>query len=155
MSERRCRGHVTRILRATACATIASAAVSTTPVLAGDGSPATAGAASSASDTRITKEPTPAAPAASGLLIHIDPQTGALLKEPDPNSVTLQFTPALRDSLATSHDGLVEEQLSGPRGGVKVHLQGRFRNPLIATTDGNGKVTIQHLREPAEPGATK
>ena len=140
-------------MRATIFVAIASA-VSATPALAGDGSPATAGVTSARSDAGATA-PTSAAPAASGLLIHIDPRTGALRKEPDPNSVPLQLTPALRNAIDTSHDGLVEEQLSGPRGGVKIHLQGRFRNPLMATTDGNGKLTIQHLREPAEPGAAK
>jgi hypothetical protein len=138
-------------LRATIFVAVASAAVSAPPALAGDGAATAAGVANTTSETRST----PAAPAVSGLLIHIDPRTGALLREPDPNSVTLQFTPALRDAIATSHDGLVEEQLPGPHGGVKVHLQGRFRNPLMATTDGNGKLTIQHLREPAEPGAAK
>jgi hypothetical protein len=136
-------------------ATIACVAASATPVLAGDGSPAAAGVPSAAANALPAKEPASAAQAASGLLIHIDPQTGALLKEPDPNSPALQFPPALRDAISTSHDGLVEEQLTGPHGGVKVHLQGRFRNPLMATTDGNGKVTIQHLNEPADSGAAK
>jgi hypothetical protein len=84
---------------------------------------------------------------APGMTIYIDPSTGALLREPAPGSVPLQLTPRLQNAFSTSHQGLSEVPISVPGGGVKVDLQGRFRSPLIATTDASGKVRLQHLRE--------
>jgi hypothetical protein len=55
------------------------------------------------------------------------------------------------DALSTSSEGLVETLSPVPGGGVKVDLQGRFRSPLIATQDAEGKITIQHL--PSGPSA--
>jgi hypothetical protein len=84
---------------------------------------------------------------AAGMTIHVDPQTGAILKEPAPGAVPLQLTPQLRNSLSTSHQGLVETPSAAPGGGIKLDLQGRFQNPLIVTTDANGKLKMQHLDE--------
>ena len=94
-------------------------------------------------------------PAASGMVIYIDPQTGAILKEPAPGTVPLQLTPELQNALSTSDHGLAESPSAVPGGGVKVDLQGRFRSPLFATTDATGKVTIHHLHETPEPGEKK
>jgi len=94
-------------------------------------------------------------PGASGMVIYIDPQTGAILKEPAPGTVPLQLTPDQQNALSTSDQGLVETPSSAPGGGVKVDLQGRFRSPLFATTDANGKVTIHHLHEAPAPGEQK
>jgi hypothetical protein len=137
------------LLAAAACAGVAAA-----PAAGEDRSPTSAGPTTSA-DPGLAREPAAAPPVASGLLIHIDPQTGTILKEAAPGSVPLQLTPGLRDALDTSHQGLVEVQGVRPGSGVKVHLQGRFRNPLVATTDASGKVTIQHLHEPAASGGAK
>ena len=87
----------------------------------------------------------------SGMTIHIDPKTGAILKEPAPGSVPLQLTPQLRNALSTSHQGLVEEPSTVPGGGVKLDLQGRFQSPVIVTTDADGNVKIQHLHPTPEP----
>jgi len=84
---------------------------------------------------------------APGMVIHVDPQTGAILKEPAPGTVPLQLSPQLTNSLSTSHQGLVETPSSVPGGGVKVDLQGRFQNPLIVTIDADGKVKMHHLGE--------
>jgi hypothetical protein len=83
-----------------------------------------------------------------GLLIHVDPRTGAILKEPAPGSVPLLVSPQFLNSISTSHQGLVEALSSVPGGGVKLDLQGRFQSPLIATVDAEGKVKIQHLEPP-------
>jgi hypothetical protein len=123
----------------------------TAPAVAEDKAPARPTGA----DPDLVPAPAAAPAMPSGFLIHIDPQTGTLLKEPAPGSVPLQLSPDLRDALDTSHRGLVEVQGARPGSGVKVHLQGRFRNPLVATTDASGKVTIQHLHGPAEPGGEK
>ena len=86
-----------------------------------------------------------------GMVIYIDPQTGAILKEAAPGSVPLQLSPQLANSLSTSHQGLVETPSPVAGGGVKVDLQGRFQNPLIVTIDADGKVKTHHLGE--TPGA--
>ena len=87
---------------------------------------------------------------ASGMRVHIDPKTGAILREPAPGTVPLQLTPQEQNALSTSHQGLVEVPSSLPGGGVKVDLQGRFQSPLIGTIDANGKVRMQHLGEQHE-----
>ena len=94
-------------------------------------------------------------PVSSGMVIYIDPQTGAILKAPAPGTVPLQLTPALQNALSTSDQGLAESPSSVPGGGVKVDLQGRFQSPLFATTDANGKVKLHHLHETQEPGEKK
>jgi hypothetical protein len=83
--------------------------------------------------------------------IYIDPQIGAILREPAPGTAPLQLSPELRNALSTSHQGLVEAPSSVPGGGVKVDLQGRFQSPLVVTIDSSGKVKMQHLGEPPEP----
>jgi hypothetical protein len=104
--------------------------------------------------TQATSSPAPGAKAATaaGMTIHVDPQTGALLKEPAPGTVPLHLTPPLANSLSTSDQGLVEVPSSVPGGGVRMDLQGRFRSPLLATTDAHGKLKILHLQEMPESG---
>ena len=102
---------------------------------------------SGASGSHQPAEKPAAVSGAPGMTIYIDPQTGAILNEPAPGTVPLQLTPELQNALSTSDQGLVEVPSSVPGGGVTVDLQGRFQSPLIATTDANGKVKIQHLHE--------
>lgn len=85
-----------------------------------------------------------------GMVIHIDPQTGALLKEPAPGSAVMEVSPAMRNAMSTSSEGLVVRKSSIPGGGEILDLQGRFQSPLIATIDANGKVKMHH---PAESSA--
>jgi hypothetical protein len=87
---------------------------------------------------------------APGFKVYIDPGTGRLLKEPAPGSVPLQLSPREQNARSTSQQGLTEVTSPTPGGGVKVDLQGRFRSPLIATIDANGKVRMQHLDETHE-----
>src|SRR2546423_284521 len=77
---------------------LGSFAVVAPPVFAGDRPPA-------------------AAEGAPGMVIYVDPQTGAILKEPAPGSVPLQLSPQLTNSLSTSHQGLVETPSSVAGGG--------------------------------------
>ena len=83
----------------------------------------------------------------SGVTIHIDPQTGTILKGPAPGAVPLQLSPAVQNALSTSHQGLAEVPSPFHGGGVKVDLQGRFRSPSLATIDSNGNVRILHPDE--------
>jgi hypothetical protein len=82
---------------------------------------------------------------AAGLSVYIDPQTGAILKEPAPATQPLQLSPEEQRAMSTSHDGLVEVPASVPGGGYKLDLQGRFMNSLIGTVDANGKIRIRHF----------
>lgn len=91
----------------------------------------------------------------SGMMIYIDPETGAFLKEPAPGHEPLQLTPQLQNAFSTSDSGLVEVPSSIPGGGVMLDLQGRFQSPLVITTDTNGKVKMQHLNETSETGDKK
>lgn len=43
---------------------------------------------------------------------------------------------------STSAEGLLEEQVEGPRGGVRVSLRGRFRSALVAERDDEGQVGV-------------
>lgn len=85
-----------------------------------------------------------------GMVIYIDPKTGALLQEPAPGAVMMEFSPAMRNAMSTSSEGLVERESPVPGGGMIVDLQGRFQSPLIATVDADGKVKMHH---PTELGA--
>jgi hypothetical protein len=97
------------------------------------------------------KPPAAVKGSAQGMTIHIDPKTGAILREPAPGSVPLQLSPQLGNAVSTSHQGLVESPITAPGGGVQVDLQGRFQHPLVVTIDEHGKMKMHHLHE--TPGA--
>lgn len=91
----------------------------------------------------------------SGMVIYIDPETGAFLKEPAPGYEPLQLTPQLQNAFSTSDSGLVEIPSSVPGGGVLLDLQGRFQSPLVITIDPNGNLKMQHLNETSATGDKK
>src|SRR5262249_15994906 len=90
---------------------------------------------------------------AAGMTIHIDPKTGALLKEQDPSGGPLQLTPQTGNALSTSEQGLGEGAI--PLGGGEVHLQGRFPKPRTATAEADGKLKLIHLDDLPNPGPSK
>ena len=95
----------------------------------------------------------PAGPrGAPDIMIHIDPKTGTLVREPVPGVRPLVLTPAERNAFDTSDQGLVEAPSSVPGGGVTLDLQGRFQSPLFATIDAEGRVKVEHLHEVQETG---
>ena len=101
--------------------------------------------------------PSAAAPAAvpqggARMTVHVDPKTGAILKEAAPGTVPLTLSPQEQNAMSTSHEGLVQVPSAVPGGGVKVDLQGRFQSPLVGTIGPDGKVRVEHLGEPIEPG---
>jgi hypothetical protein len=101
---------------------------------------------------RPAEKPAAVPEGTSGMIIHIDPQTGELRRTPAPGTVPLQLSPQERNAFSTSHQGLVEVPSSVPGGGVKLDLQGRFQSPLAVTIDPDGKLKMQHLGEPPSPG---
>lgn len=135
---------LTNLLGAAACL-----AVATQPAFSGEGQSDTSGQTQAGSITSIplplAEKPAFVPEGVSGMTIYIDPQTGAILKEPAPGTAPLQLTSEILNALSTSDQGLVEVPLPG--GGFKLDLQGRFQSPLVGTIDANGKVKMQHLDE--------
>jgi len=80
-----------------------------------------------------------AAPAAAGLIIHVDPATGAILDEPAPGATKLAVPAELAERWSTSDEGLVQEPHAS--GGVYMNLQGRFENGMVATVTTDGKLS--------------
>jgi hypothetical protein len=118
------------------------------PAFPAEGQSASPGQAPMGSNAGASQPPATVPEGASGMILYIDPPTGAILNAPAPGTVPLQLIPGLRNTLSTSHQGLVETPAAG--GGVKVDLQERFQSPLTATIDANGNLRIQHLHQMPE-----
>lgn len=75
-----------------------------------------------------------------GLVINIDPATGAIVEDAVPGATRLAIPTALSERWSTSDEGLVE--MPNPSGGkgVYVNLQGRFENGMVGTIDADGKL---------------
>jgi hypothetical protein len=134
---------------------VAGVALVARPAFPGENQSLSSGQTQTGSGASAPQQPAAVPGGASGMRIHIDPQTGAILREPAPGTVPLQLTPKLQNSLSTSHQGLAEVPSSVAGGGVKLDLQGRFQSPLFVTTDANGKIKMQHLDETPESGDRK
>jgi hypothetical protein len=116
------------------------------PSLAAEWQPTGAEATQVPSNATLVPEhdgqPAGAIEGASGMKIYRDPVTGELGDPPAEAPDQVSLPP--NDALSTSSEGLVETPSPVPGGGSMVDLQGRFRSPLIATQDAEGKITIQH-----------
>ncbi len=86
-------------------------------------------------------------PGTAGMWIYVNPETGEV-EAPPPTMALFPLSQAEKNAMSTSDDGLVEEPSSVTGGGVMVNLEGRFRSPLAATRDGDGKITLRHLHAP-------
>lgn len=75
--------------------------------------------------------------------VYIDPETGEFTTPPEREVATARKQ-ALPAASSTSHQGLEEKPSPVEGGGTMVDLEGRFRTPLTATTDNNGKIKIEH-----------
>lgn len=85
--------------------------------------------------------------AAPGMVVHFDPATGRIVETPSAAALK-ELGAALAPEFNTSGEGLVEEPVKAPGGGVMIDLQGRFQNTTVATIDENGK-----LHAPCLPGS--
>jgi hypothetical protein len=90
------------------------------PAFPEEGQSAALGQTQTGSNAGASQPPAAVPKGAAGMIIYIDPQTGAILNEPAPGTVPLQLTPKLQNALSTSHQGLVETPAAG--GGVKTRL---------------------------------
>ena len=95
----------------------------------------------------INREPG-ANPLAPSLRAYLDPVTGQWVTPPPGLRRPLILGARTKAALATSHDGLFQEEL--PSGGYKVDLQGRFRSALVAHVDEDGNIVLSHEPLPAE-----
>lgn len=150
---------VTRRLLTSLLGVAASFAVTAQPAFPEEGPRVSSGQTQTGSGTSLAQpsaeKPAAVPEAAPGLRIHIDPKTGAILREPAPGTVPLLLTPQEQNALSTSHEGLVQVPSQVPGGGVKLDLQGRFQSPLIGTIGADGKVKLQHLGDQHEHGEKK
>lgn len=84
------------------------------------------------------KPPAPGAPAAAAAQsVYRDPATGKF-GPPPPSAAPMVPAPA---QLSSSSAGLRE--VAGPRGGVMVHLDGRFQNQVTATRGAGGAISTE------------
>lgn len=87
---------------------------------------------------------TPELTGAAGRKVYLDPVTGKLGPPPPGNQSTTQQLPVdTENALSTSADGLVQTTLTGPAGGVKIDLQGRFRSEVVVTLDAQGGLSTR------------
>ncbi len=78
-----------------------------------------------------------------GLRAYVDPVTGEFGVPPSWAARRVEAL-APGPAYSTSHEGLVETPSPVPGGGVMVDLQGRFRNPMTAMLDADGRTKMQH-----------
>jgi hypothetical protein len=93
-----------------------------------------------------------------GLVIHVDPTTGAIIENPAPGANKIALSPELANAFSTSDEGIVEEPNPSGRGGMYANLQGRFENGMVATIDANGKAVApcaQGLTHAADASASE
>jgi hypothetical protein len=76
----------------------------------------------------------------SAMQVYKDPATGQL-KTPPAIAAHPEQAKALQRALSTSAEGLVARPSLG--GGIRVHLQGRFRHTATVTRDANGALSVQ------------
>ena len=79
----------------------------------------------------------------TALRVYIDPETGEFITPPE-REVPAAERLEPRAAFSTSQDGLTEIPSPVPGGGTMVDLKGRFRSPLTATIDSDGKISIEH-----------
>ena len=130
-------------------------AAATRPALTEENPSAPSGPPASGTSVSQPAAQQPGAAPQGGMIIYIDPQTGAVRQDPAPGTVPLQLSPQERNAFGTSHEGLVQAPSAQPGGGVKLDLQGRFQSPLIGTIDGDGQLKTQHLGDTPGSGDKK
>lgn len=97
-------------------------------------------------------------PSQQGLVLNIDPITGAIIDHPAPGATRLAIPAQLASQMSTSDEGLIERPNPSGGKGIYVNLQGRYQNAIVATVDANGKLSTpcaQGLNPAANPASHK
>ena len=84
-----------------------------------------------------------------GRNVFVDPKDGRILPRPNQARVPLQA----QNALSTSGEGLDEAPGKTKGGGMKVHLQGRFRSAISVSTDSSGRLITRC--ETTDSGSTR
>jgi hypothetical protein len=98
-----------------------------------------------AHDTREAATTAPATAAISspaGMIVHIDPTTGAILDHPATGATKLDVPAELAERWSTSSEGLIEQPNPSGGKGMYMNLQGRFENGTVATITTDGKLSV-------------
>ncbi|HEX6790339.1 MAG TPA: hypothetical protein VF247_03435 [Candidatus Krumholzibacteria bacterium] len=92
-----------------------------------------------------------AAPSRSvGMIINIDPVTGAIVEQAAPSTTKLAVPAEMAERWSTSDEGLVVQPNPSGGKGVYVNFQGRFENGMVATVKTDGT-----LAAPCAEGLTQ
>ena len=76
--------------------------------------------------------------------VYLDPVTGQFgAPPPGTKRPAPVLSPEEENALSSSSEGLVQTPLMGPRGGVKIDLQGRFRSEVVATISAQSNLSIR------------
>jgi len=94
-----------------------------------------------------TAQPRVAVPATSALRAYKDPVTGEFTAPPP--EVKVPKAPAIANETISTTPLPAMQETAVEGGGMKIDLQGRFRNYMSATKDTNGKITT-HCTERAD-----
>ncbi len=92
------------------------------------------------------------APAAAGLVVFVDPQTGEITSEPSRAQIEA-LSSALKSSLSRTDEGLEPFDLAG--GGRGVYLGGRFHAATVVRQGPGGTVTLECVDHPAAADAVE
>ena len=84
------------------------------------------------------------------IIVHIDPQTGRIITPPSTSSPG-QVVQTPLDAAKQQPPQLQQTLSPVPGGGTMIQLDERFRTPLTATIDVDGKVRFEHM--PSVSGA--
>lgn len=88
----------------------------------------------------------------AGRQVYLDPLTGKI-GVPPPGVTNLARLMSLEEekALSTSSEGLEQIPLTGPAGGVKVDLQGRFRSQVVVAIDSLSNISVRCVTGTAGP----
>jgi len=91
-------------------------------------------------------------PVASGRQVYLDSLTGKI-GVPPPGSTNPSRLMSLEEenALSSSSEGLVQIPLTGPAGGVKIDLQGRFRSQVVVTIDSQSNPSVRCVTSTTGP----
>jgi hypothetical protein len=83
----------------------------------------------------------------AGLILNIDPTTGAIVEKPVVGATKLAVPTELASHMTTSDEGLIERPNPSGGKGVYVNLEGRYQNAMVGSV-ANGKLSTPCTQGP-------